>query len=189
MGKAVSDPKRILGQILGQILRGFLRETRSVTAVEFGIIAPVLFLFVFLILLTGIVQFWQLTLDDSVRNAARQIGIGAGSSSSGIHSASDFVTSVCGEFGQAAPNCSANLQFAVQGAANFTGSGGITPATINTAGQLSLNATFSGITIGQPFLVQAVYPVPISIPLVPVGLVTLNGKPSIISAAAMVAEP
>jgi len=173
----------------GEVLRKLLRETRSVTAVEFGLIGPVLFLFVFAIMLTGVVQFWQLTLDDSVRNAAREIAIGAGSSSTGIHSNSDFVNAVCGEFGQATPKCSSKLQYAVQGAANFTGSGGITPATINSAGQLSLTATFSGVTVSEPFLVQAVFPIPINIPLLPIGLVTLNGTNSIISAAAMVAEP
>jgi len=167
----------------------FVRETRSVTAVEFAIIGPVLFLFVFAILLTGVVQFWQLTLDDAVRNAAREVAIGASSSTSGAHSGSDFVAAVCGEFGLAAPGCSSNLQYAVQGAPNFTGSSGITPATISAAGQLSPAASFSGITVSEPFLVQVVYPIPISIPLVPLGLVTLNGTPSIISATAMAGEP
>ncbi len=173
----------------GETLRKFLRETRSVTAVEFGLIGPVLFFFVFAILITGVVQFWQLTLDDSVRNAAREIAIGAGSPTSGIHGSSDFVNAVCGEFGQATPNCKSKLQYAVQGAAYFTGSGGITPATINATGQLSLTATFSGVTVAEPFLVQAAFPIPISIPLLPLGMVTLNGTNSIISATAMVAEP
>ncbi len=170
------------------MLRRFLEETRSVTAVEFALIGPVLFLFVFAILLTGVVQFWQVTLDDSVRNAAREVAIGAGGSSSGVHSGSDFVAAVCGEIGQAAPGCSSNLQYAVQGAPNFTG-GAITPATISAAGQLSTTASFSGVMLSEPFLVQVVYPIPIHIPLLPLGLVTLNGTPSIISASAMVAEP
>jgi len=171
------------------LLRRFRKETRSVTALEFGLIGPVLFLFIFSLLLTGIVQFWQLTLDDAVRNATRLIAIGAGSSTAGIHSASDFVTSVCGEFGAAAPACSTRLQYSVQGAAEFTGSGGITPATISSSGTLSPSGTFSGITISEPFLVQAVYPLPIVLPFVTGGMVTMNGTPSIISAAAMAAEP
>lgn len=170
-------------------LQGLWRETRSVTAVEFALIGPVLFAFVFAILLTGVVQFWQLTLDDAVRNAAREVAIGVGSASSGIHGGSDFIAAVCGEFGQAAPSCSTNLQYAVQGAPNFTGSGGIIPVTISAAGQMSQTGIFSGVTVSEPFLVQAVYPVPVSIPLLPLGLVTLNGTPSIVSAAALVAEP
>lgn len=169
--------------------RRFLHETRSITAVEFALLGPVLFTFTFAILLTGVVQFWQLTLDDAVRNAARAVAIGAGSAGSGDHSGSDFVSTVCAEFGAGAPNCTGKLQYAVQGAPNFTGSGGITPATINAAGQLSQTALFSGITVAEPFLVQAVYPVPISIPLLPIGMITLNGTRSLISAGAMVAEP
>ena len=124
-----------------------------------------------------------------MRNAARAVAIGAGSAGSGDHSGSDFVSTVCAEFGAGAPNCTGKLQYAVQGAPNFTGSGGITPATINAAGQLSQTALFSGITVAEPFLVQAVYPVPISIPLLPIGMITLNGTRSLISAGAMVAEP
>lgn len=166
-----------------------LKERRSVTVVEFALIGPVLFLFIFAVLLAGVVQFWQLVLDDSVRNAAREIAIGIASSSSGIHGSADFVSAVCGEFGHAAPGCGSRLQYAVQGAQSFTGSAGITPATISAAGRLSLPATFSGIAVSAPFLVQVVYPIPIGIPLLPPGLLTLNGTPSLISAAAMVAEP
>jgi Flp pilus assembly protein TadG len=172
-----------------QVVQKLLGETRSVTAVEFALIGPVLFFFLFCIVLLGIAQFWQLTLDDAVRNATRQVAIGAANAGSGVHNSADFVTAVCSEFGQAAPNCSGALQFAVQGAPTFTGSAGITPATLNAAGQLSPGATFSGVTAGEPVLVQAVYPLPIAIPLVPMSLVTLNGTPSIVAAAALGAEP
>jgi hypothetical protein len=179
----------------------FLRETRSVTAVEFAMIGPVLFLLIFAILLLGVVQFWQLTLDDAVRNATREVALGAGGSGSGVDSAGGFANVLCKEFGQAAPGCvlgaqgtwtiqngGAALQFAVQGGPNFSG-GGITPMPISAAGQLPTPATYSGMAEGAPFLVQVVYPIPFSIPLVPMGLMTLNGTPSLISAAAMVAEP
>jgi Flp pilus assembly protein TadG len=157
--------------------------------VEFALIGPVLFTLVFAIILTGVVQFWQLTLDDAVRNAARLVAIGAGTANTGVHSGADFVTAVCGEFGQAAPGCGTGLQYAVQGAADFTGSGGITAATVNAAGQLSPTGTFTGVTVSQPFLVQAAYIIPIHLPLLPLGMVTMNGTASIIAATAMVAEP
>jgi Flp pilus assembly protein TadG len=166
-----------------------LRERRSVTAVEFALIGPVLFFFLLSIMLLGVAQFWQITLDDAVRNAARQVAIGAANTSAGVQSGPGFVTAVCNEFGQAAPNCGSTLQYSIQGAPSFTGSGGITPATLSAAGQLSPSSTFSGVTISEPVLVQAVYPLPISIPLVPMSLVTLNGTPVIVSAAALVAEP
>ncbi len=168
--------------------RKLLAETRSIAAVEFAMIGPVLFFFLFSILLLGIAQFWQLSLDDAVRNAARQVSIGAAITSAGVQNGSAFVTAVCNEFGQAAPNCSTTLQYSVQGAASFTG-GGITPATLNAAGQLSQTATFSGVTVSEPVLIQVVYPLPIALPLVPLGLVTLNGTPAIVTAVALVAEP
>jgi Flp pilus assembly protein TadG len=95
-------------------LRKFLTETRAATAVEFAMIGTVLFVFLFALLLMGVSQFWQMTLDDAVRNAARQVALGAESpSSSGDHSGSDFVASVCGEFGASVVNCSTNLQYSV----------------------------------------------------------------------------
>jgi Flp pilus assembly protein TadG len=165
-----------------------IRETRSIAAVEFALIGPVLFFFLLSIMLLGIAQFWQLTLDDAVRNAARQVSIGA-TVSTGVQTGPGFVTAVCSEFGLAAPNCTGSLQYAIQGAPTFTGSGGITPATLNAAGQLSQISTFSGVAVSEPVLIQAAYPLPISIPLVPMSLVTLNGTSAIISASALVAEP
>jgi len=167
----------------------FVWETRSITAVEFALIGPVLFLLLLSIMLMGIAQFWQLSLDDAVRNAARQVAIGAGTTSAGVQSGSGFVTAVCDEFSQAAPNCSNALEYAIQGAPTFTGSGGITPMPLSTAGQFSPATTFAGVTAGDPVLIQVAYPLPITIPLVPMSLVTLNGTPSIVSATATVAEP
>jgi Flp pilus assembly protein TadG len=166
-----------------------LREKRSISAVEFALIGPVLFFFLFSILLLGIAQFWQLTLDDAVRNTARAVQIGAGTTSTDVQSGAGFVAAVCNEFGQAAPNCASTLQYSVQGGPSFTGSSGITPATLNAAGQLSQTSIFSGITVSEPVLIQVVYPLPITLPLVPMGLVTLNGTPSIVAANALVAEP
>lgn len=170
-------------------VRKLLAETRSVTAIEFAMIGPVLFFFLFCILLLGVVQFWQLTLDDAVRNAARQVALGTGSTTTGDHNGSDFVGTVCNEFGAAAPSCSTNLQYAVQGAPTFSGTGGITPATLSAAGVLSPGATFSTLTTSEPVLIQAAYKIPISIPLVPLSLVTLNGTSAIVAAVATVTEP
>src|SRR5208282_99321 len=79
------------------IARRLLRETRSDTAVEFAIIGAAFFLFVFGIFVVSLDQFLQMTLDDAVRNAARQVQIG------NVTTGSQFVTSVCNEFGLAAP--------------------------------------------------------------------------------------
>jgi Flp pilus assembly protein TadG len=158
----------------------FLSDRRSTTAVELAVIAPVLFLFLLGILLMGVGQFWQLVLDDAVRNATRQVEIG------NVGTGSAFVTSVCNEFGLTISGCASTLQYSVQGAATFSA---ITPATVNSAGALSNPATFNGIAVNNPLLVQVAFVVPVSLLLIPESLITMNGTQSIISAVAGVNEP
>ena len=95
-------------------------------------------------------MFWQMTLDDAVRNATRQVQIG------NVTTGSAFVTAVCGEFGLVAPNCAGSLQYAVQGGAYF-GTGGITATSFSSAGNLGSPQTFTGVTAtssGAPVLLQ-----------------------------------
>ncbi len=168
-------------------LRKFLTETRAATAVEFAMIGTVLFVFLFALLLMGVSQFWQMTLDDAVRNAARQVALGAESpSSSGDHSGSDFVASVCGEFGASVVNCSTNLQYSVQEAATFSA---ITPATVSADGTLTGANTFSNGVSNEPILVQVAFKLPFNIAFIPASLLTLNGTNALISAEAVVGEP
>jgi Flp pilus assembly protein TadG len=168
-------------------LRKFLTETRAATAVEFAMIGSVLFLFIFSILLMGLAQFWQMTLDDAVRNAARQVAIGSASTTSGDHTSSDFVASVCSEFGVSVTNCAANLQYSVQEAPTFTA---ITPASVTADGTLNGGSnTFFNTVSNEPILVQVAFKLPFNIPLAPASLLTLNGTQALISTEAVVGEP
>ena len=54
-------------------MRRLLREMRSDTAVEFAMIGAAFFLVIFGIFVVSINQFWQMTLDDAVRTATRQV--------------------------------------------------------------------------------------------------------------------
>jgi Flp pilus assembly protein TadG len=155
----------------------FLRERRSDTAVEFALIGSVLFLFLFGIMLMGLVQFWQMVLDDSVRGAARQV------QSFRVSTAPGFTSAVCGEFGLAAPNCANSLHFDVQQAPLFAN---ITPDTVST---LNNSAGFPVLLKpAHALLFQVVYQVPITLPLLPFGFVTGNGTNRLISATALMVQ-
>jgi Flp pilus assembly protein TadG len=184
------------------VARRFLRETRSDTAVEFAMIGSAFFLFIFAIFVISIDQFWQMTLDDAVRNATRQVQIGS-NSPTGVTSGSQFRTAVCNEFGLAVPSCnSTNLQFSVQSGPTF---GGLTPATLSSNGTLTPSSLFSvtpttspaaatessAAVLGAPqfLLVQVAYVLPFKILLAAGGVATENGTPALVSAVATVMEP
>jgi Flp pilus assembly protein TadG len=183
------------------VARRFLRETRSDTAVEFAMIGSAFFLFIFAIFVISIDQFWQMTLDDAVRNATRQVQIGS-NSPTGVTSGKLFVTAVCNEFGLAAPSCTTNLQFSVQSGPTF---GGLTPATLSSNGRLTPSSLFSvtpttspaaatessAAVLGAPqfLLVQVAYLLPFKILMVGGGVATENGTPALVSAVATVMEP
>ena len=134
------------------------------------------------ILLLGIVQFWQLTLDDAVRVAGRQVELGATTVGTGPQ----FAAAVCSEFGMAAPNCQSGLQYDVQSAASF---GSMSPASLSANGQLTPAGSYLSFTHSYPVLVQVAYPVPINLPLLPIGWLTLNGTPSLVSALVFLENP
>jgi Flp pilus assembly protein TadG len=166
-----------------------LRDTRADTALEFAMIGSALFLFIFGIFVFSLDMFWQMTLDDAVRNAARQVQIGA------ITNSTEFKDAVCTEFGVTAPNCETNLQYAVQTSSSF---GTITPGQLSAAGILSNNGTFvrtmstelTSTTSAAPefLLVQVAYLIPLKIFAVPAGVATENGTPALMSAAAAVMQ-
>lgn len=174
-----------MGPIL--VFERFCRERRAVTAVEFAIIGAAFFIFIFSVFVVSIDLFWQLTLDDAVRNAARQVQIGE------IPTGDAFVKAVCGEFGVVAPNCAGSLQYSVQGGAYY-GSGGITPVNFGSDGNLATTEQFSGVSLGSSsaavfLLVQVAYPLPFRVLLLPAGLATENGTPSLYSAVSSVMAP
>jgi Flp pilus assembly protein TadG len=179
----------------------FWPDRRADTAVEFAIIGATFFLFVFAIFVVAIDQFWQMTLDDAVRSATRAVAIGK------VKTGPAFVNYVCNEFGVAAPYCNANLQYSVQSNLYFAAAGdpnSIVPATLTSDGNLSSNGTFSVTATVPPqpatptqaavtgseqmLLVQVAYPLPFKILILPGGVATENGTPSLYSVVATVMQ-
>lgn len=156
-------------------LNRLLRSRRAETALEFAMISGAFMLLIYGILTISLDMFWQGVLDDAVRNAARQVQVDSVTTGAG------FVTAVCNELGAAAPNCSSNLQYSVQGGSYF---GGITAATLSSSGNLSNTATFSNVTLSTAndpvfLLIQVAYPVPIKLFRLANGVVTMNGTSSL----------
>ena len=169
------------------VVNRLARQRRAATALEFAIIGSVFFILVFGIFIVSVNLFWQLTLDDAVRNATRQVQIGK------VTTGGDFVASVCGEFGVAAPNCAGSLQYSVQGGPYF-GTGGIVPTSFGSNGNLAAPAQFTGVALSSSagavfLLVQVAYPLPFTVLLLPPSLATENGTSSLYSVASLVMVP
>ncbi|WP_297368502.1 TadE/TadG family type IV pilus assembly protein [Acidocella sp.] len=177
------------GNSLRVHLQLLYRERRAATALEFAMIGGVFFAFVFGILMVSLDLFWQLTLDDAVRNAVREVQIGK------ITTGDEFSTAVCAEFGAAVPNCKANLQYAVQGGQFFgAGANSVAPVTFDSNGNLGSPALFSGVTASTSagetvLLAQVAFPVPITLMSLPNGAVTENGTASLYSVVTTVMAP
>ena len=136
-------------------------ERRASTAVEFALIGSLMILFTMGFTMMGVCQFWQMTLDDAVRGATRQLLLS--SSSTTPETQTQFINSVCSEFGVVAPCSSNNLQVEVQTNTSTQTFAGITPAIVSQQGQLSPKSGFPTIpTSGGPYptLIQVAYQLP-----------------------------
>lgn len=141
-----------------------MSETKAATAVEFALIGSFMILFTMGFMMMGICQFWQMSLDDAVRNAARQLLLGK------ITNSTQFVSTVCGEFGAVAPCGTTSLQVEVQANTATQTFSGITAASVSSSGQLSPSGDFPTIpSSGGPYpvLVQVAYKLPAWIDFLP----------------------
>jgi Flp pilus assembly protein TadG len=115
----------------GGFIARLLAARSGATGLEFALTGPLFLLMVFAILEVGLDSFTQAQLDDSVRDAARQLQIG------NVTTAAQVVTTVCIKLSVVVPNCAANVSvyaasgttFAALPVATVKTSGGLTPAT------------------------------------------------------------
>jgi Flp pilus assembly protein TadG len=94
------------------------RAISGSAALEFAMIAPVLFLFLFGVIETGVIFFAESMLQNATSDTARQIRTGQ---LSGTLTASQIRTSVCGEVDGLISNCSVGLQVDLRAYTSFTG--------------------------------------------------------------------
>jgi len=106
--------------------------------VEFAMIAPILFLFLFGIIETGVIFFAQSTLQNASDDAARQVRTGQ---LQGTITAAQLRTLICGEMNGLIPNasCTAGLQIDMRVSNTFTAAS--YPPVLNANGSLNAGAT------------------------------------------------
>lgn len=143
-------------------------------------------LFLFAALGVGLVGFYQLALDNAVREAGRQIQIGGPAASN----RSNFVDAVCQTFGYLASDCTASLTYNVQASTPLAGFAGLSQETLNSSGKFSnvFFATGVAYAAGVNVLVQVSYPMPFSLPYIG-ALITATGTNSIVSTTTIRVEP
>ena len=161
------------------------RGRRASASLEFAIVAVPFFSFLFAIMGAGLDGFFQLTLDDAVRNAARQLQIDSSASASGA----GFAASVCSEFGLIAPACRSQLSYNVQSSSPSAGFASITPAALTSSGFYP-NTFMTGAAFADNVnvLVQVALPLPFRWPFFST-LMTGTGTPSIVATTSIRAEP
>ncbi len=162
------------------------RDRRAVAALEFAIVGPVFLAFLFTAFGVGLIGFYQLALDDAVRDASRQIQIYGPAATS----KSKFVSAVCQTFGYLASDCTTRLTYNVQASTATAGFAGLSPATLPPSGKFS-NTFFDSGTLyagGVNVLVQVSYPLPFTLPYIGV-LVTTTGTNSVVSTSTIRVEP
>lgn len=168
------------------LARRLAQDRGGVTAIEFAIVCPVFLLLLFAILAVGITGLIQLALDDSVRDAARQLQIDTPASAS----AAGLVAAVCSEFGMVSANCTTTLTYNVQSATQTAGFASLAPAKLDASGALanSFLASGPGFAPNADVLVQIAYPLPFRLPFIGT-LATMTGTNSVLATATVRVEP
>lgn len=174
-----------------EAIREFLRGTRGrsgSTAIEFAFIAPVLFLFLFGTIETGVIYFAGTALQNATDDAARQVRTGQASA----FTSSQFKTQICSEMTGfiSSATCTANLQVDVRQYSSFSTAS--YPTVTNTDGSLNTSSmSYPGsLTPCQVVLVRAFYPWNIMTPLMaPLLQTSPNGQYLLTAAAAFRSEP
>jgi Flp pilus assembly protein TadG len=165
------------------------RSCSGTVAIEFALIAPVLALFLFGIIETGVIFFAQSTLQNASDDAARLIRTGQ-AQNNGMTQA-QYVQQICSEMTGlfSATNCTANLQVDMQSFSDFSGAG--YNNVMNNNGSLN-DKQMQYLTGGacDVVLVRAFYPWSIMTPLLAPLLANMpNGQFLLTASAAFRNEP
>jgi Flp pilus assembly protein TadG len=157
-------------------------------AIEFAIIAPVLFLFLFGIIETGVIYFAGTALQNATDDAARMVRTGEAST----FTVAQFKSQVCSEMSGfiSSTQCTSNLQVDVRQYSSFSGAS--YPTVTNANGSLNTGAMGYPATLSpcQVVLVRAFYPWSIMTPLMQPLLQNMpNGQYLLSAAAAFRSEP
>lgn len=164
------------------------RSRSGSAAIEFAMVAPVLFLFLFGIIETGVIFFASSALQNATDDVARLIRTGQ---ISGHLTATDLRTRICSEVAGliSSTNCQANLQVDLDAYSGFSGNGyGSVTNTDGSIDPTKLHVDNAGAC--TVVLMRSFYPWTIMTPLMAPLLQNMpNGQYLIASAAAFRTEP
>jgi Flp pilus assembly protein TadG len=162
------------------------RAASGSAAIEFAMVAPVLLLFLFGVIETGVIFFAESILQNATSDTARQIRTGQ---LSGTLTASQIVSSVCSEVDGLITNCSTALQVDLRAYTSFTGAS--YPSVSNANGSINTGAlTVQSTSDCAIVLLRTFYAWPITTPLMKPFLQTgSTGTAVLTSAAAFRTEP
>jgi len=160
----------------------------GVTALEFAIIAPIFFMFLFGIIETGAIFWGESTLFYATADTARMVRTGQ---LTGAITASQLKTQICSRVTGilTTANCTANLQVDMRSYGSFGASG--TPSVTNADGTLNSGGmAVQSTSACQTVLLRAFYPWTIMAPIMRPMLQTMPGGIHLMySAAAFRTEP
>ncbi|HSZ75048.1 MAG TPA: TadE/TadG family type IV pilus assembly protein [Rhizomicrobium sp.] len=157
------------------------RRINGSAIVEFAMLAPILFMFLFGIIETGVIFFAQSTLQNATDDAARQIRTGQ---LQGAITATQLRTLICGEMKGLIPSasCTAGLQIDMRVSNTFTAAS--YPPVLNANGSLNAGATtIQSSDSCQVVLFRAFYVWNIMTPLMGPLLENMPGDKYLLSAA------
>jgi Flp pilus assembly protein TadG len=162
------------------------RATSGSAALEFAMVAPVLFMFLFGVIETGVIFFAQSMLQNATADTARQIRTGQ---LSGTLTADQIRANVCGEVEGLIGDCLTGLQVDMRAYTSFTGAS--YPAVSNADGSINTSALkIQPAADCAIVLLRTFYPWKIITPLMTPFLQTGSTGTSIItSSAAFRTEP
>lgn len=185
------DRARIFAEFLARTACHFCRrEARAgSTAIEFAVIAPVLALFLFGLIETGAIFYFNSMMADAANDAARLLRTGQVQTQS--LTKTQYVSRICSEMTAmvSSVNCNANLQVDMEAFNSFTNAQ--YPNVVNADGSLNTAAMqFNPGGSCDTVLVRAFYPWPIMTPFMKVLLQNMpHGKYLMNAAAAFRNEP
>lgn len=181
-GKRPQPPLSTSLRKLSAALRGFARQTRGATAVEFAIVATPFFMLLFGTMELGLLFMASTTLDAATVDAARNIRTGA-MQTSGSSSAASFQADVCRHMSWlSSADCSANVLVDVRTFATF---GTMTNKPPVTNGALNPNLTTYDPGVSCSIvLVRVFYPYTLYTPLLDPGLPNLGATKHLLASAA-----
>ena len=151
-------------------------------AIEFALIAPVLFLFLFGIIETGVIFFASAALQNATDDTARLIRTGQ---MTGNLTASQLRSYICSEISGliASTTCNSNLQIDLRSYSTFSGAS--YPSVVNANGSLNSGAMAVDATGDcQVVLLRTFYPWTILTPLMQTFLANMPNDQHLLAAAA-----